>query len=648
MAIIVGIETNKMRWPALNGPMGDARHFTEWLLERGVPARNITVLAAPLDENRTHCTALELSGVTVTEANADSIIHRFRIQLPKERSDLLLVHWGGHGLEWNRGERLLMFPESAEEKQDALNFTHLLGMLRKPKYRRHRLQQFIIDACAVRAKTDWQYLALCDDYLDVKSVGQEQQIYYAAGAGEAAMNSVAEAAGYFSKEVFRALCAPPGGMWPPDFRKIELHVNPRFEKLRDDGSTSQVPNRVYIKLRDREEELSFTADPAAPDGSARALGMLLLERPEFEELHDILLGVHPPSDIAALYRKATEGVDVSDPGSSDVHAMVDSLRRPTRADPLFEFLVRLAKSVRDRGAKCSLQAWLAGAAPRHGIDLAELEARIEDGQPTYLVVRVIPDGLGHGYEVRAWEYSKRGALERTMPEPLLNFDEIESEVGRLVTEYGTPAPQVEFLVRGEVIRTEEEKRNGLEPKNLIDAPFEEMMVSGDSTLGSMCRVVVRPLFKSRDDTRRRAAHDAAWSTLMGLKSYQESVIWWAENGSIDPSVLGHHVCVAFAWTTRPPAKVRWNLLRELFYAGTPIALWHRAGRTGGREPLRRLLEGQPLAELPATVRRRRANYRKYSLDDCEHEARDLVLLWDDPTRGPAPEIMRAPITVGGA
>lgn len=646
LAIVVGIETNRMGWPRLHGPVADSCRFVTWLLEREVPAENITVLTAPLDENKSHNDHIKSSGVTVIEADAESITDHFLKKLPNQRSSLLLVHWGGHGLINEYSERLLMWPESSPEEQEALNLTQLLGLMRTPQYSRHHVQQFLVDTCGLRAKTRWRYKALCVDHANIESAGQDQQIYYAASDGEAAVNSLADESGFFSKAVLEALRELPDETWPPDFRKLETYVTRKFERLRAEGRTNQVPNRVWIRLRDRDQ-VSFSDDLTAPDITAHALGLLLLDSHEFDELHDALLGIRPPPDLLALYRKACTVVNVPEPGSSDVHALVDSLRKPVNAEPLFEFLVRLEKSVRDRGAKMGLKTWLASTAPQYGIDLAALTSRIEDAQPAYLVVRVIPDGLGRGYQVRVWEYAGDKQWLHEMSDPTWNYDEIESAVRDLVAGYEALRPQVEFLVCGEWIRTENE--NKTEPDNLIDAAFEDIPVTDDTTLGSMCRVVVRPFLKSRDDPRRIAAHEAAWSTVMRLdSSAAESAVLWAHDGSIDPSALGRCVCVAFAWDTHPPAAVRWRLVRQLFDAGTPIALWHRSTRASGREFLAGLFDGHPLAELPATVRRRRENYRKYSPDDHNHEGRDLVLLWDDPTRNPVPEAMRAPITVGGA
>jgi hypothetical protein len=102
------------------------------------------------------------------------------------------------------------------------------------------------------------------------------------------------------------------------------------------------------------------------------------------------------------------------------------------------------------------------------------------------------------------------------------------------------------------------------------------------------------------------------------------------------AVLSDPRWVSMVLTAAPPAEPRPGLdeLSAALRSGLPILIWHpEAAPDAVREVVDWLSEGTGLINLPARSQEsRRAEFLPLSAPFNINIARDLVVLWDDPTR----------------
>ncbi|MER5262751.1 hypothetical protein ABTZ99_11835 [Actinosynnema sp. NPDC002837] len=639
IAIVVGIEEYAAggRW-RLDGPVPDACRFTAWLLSRGVPPSNITLLTAPLEQNRHLVEEHRAGGVDVVDARAETVRERLITRLPEEHSDLLLVHWGGHGVIDERNERRLIYNDSRAHDRRNLNVTRLLALLRSAPYRGHPHQRIIIDSCLTSAReTGWR-TGLPDESFQPNDTlpAVDQLSLFAASDGERAKNDDALQTGLFSNAVLESLGQVPDEQWPPDFTDVRRDVGTTFETLRAERRTRQVPSHIWFRGGSDEDYLVFTTEPRSPSAGAGALGLALLTPAEYTELRRILR-VGAPADLRGPFREATRSVELSPPDNpDDVRSVVDALRKPVNPLPLFEFLVRFAAATDDDVTRDRLWEWIERVGPPYvDVDLLrDLDAQLHR---TFLLVRLEPDLIDPGYRTTVWRYlGDDGRQVAVSPGPW-RLGQVADALGDLLADFD-PAdkaapPVVEFMV----------------PTDMVDETVDELPVRlarQEVPLGAACPVVVRPLERS-DNPAWRTAHAVAWAKVADFHAYDEHAIHWIEHEPgdppLDPTVLHGRVCAALAYACRDAGRK--DVLHRLFDAGLPIALWHRAGRPTGRDVLHQVLRGQPLVELPDVVHGQRDSSRRTARPD--HPGRDLVLLWDDPTRVPDRPDWRVPAVLEG-
>ncbi|AGM07150.1 caspase family protein [Amycolatopsis keratiniphila] len=638
IAIVVGIEEYAAgaHW-RLDGPVPDACRFTGWLLSCGVPPANITLLTAPLDDNKHWVEEQRAEGVDIVDARANTIRNRLITELPGQCSDLLLIHWGGHGVVDDRNERRLIYNDAAANDRRNMNITGLLALLRTSPYRGHPHQRIVIDSCLTFARTVGWQTGLPDERFQHNDplLAVDQLTLFAASDGERAKNDNVLQTGLFSQTVLDSLSEVPGE-WPPDFTKVRHDVDSKFQELRADRRTRQVPSHIWFRRGSDDETLIFTTEFSSPRADAGALGMALLEPGEYNELRKILR-VGAPPDLRGLYREATRSVELSPPQNlDDVRSIVDTLRKPINPRPLFEFLVRFAAATDDEATNDELWKWINDVGPRY-LDVDQL--RDLDGQlrRTFLLVKLEPDLIDSGHRTTVWQYiGDDGKQVVTSPEAW-QLRDVADALSDLLVDFdpvGTvDPPVVEFMV----------------PTEMMDETVENLPVRlthDEAPLGAACPVVVRPLERF-ENTVWCAAHAAVWPKVASYHAYDEQAIHWIEqepgNTAFDPSNLHGQVCAALAYTYQGPSRK--EVLHYLFEAGVPIALWHRAGRLTGRDLLHQVLRGQPLLELPDVVHGQRYSCRRTARTD--HPGRDLVLLWDDPTRVPDRPDWHVPAVVEG-
>jgi hypothetical protein len=260
-AIIIGVEQYQLgpNW-GLDGPASDACQMVRWLRERGVPAEQISLHIAPLDQNQGVAASLD---VATRPATSQAIIDALTSTLPGQAGDLLVLFWGGHGIITQAEDRRLFFADATPTDKRNLDVDSLLMTLRSQLFAGFPHQICLVDACQNYVETLQLKTTLPHTQL---AVGQpldtppEQFVLYAARPGQFATNLTAEKTGLFSRELLRELSSTPDDTWPPDLEGINLRLQKRFVELRESNRASQTP--TYFRYR-------------GWDGSAGTLGQLL-------------------------------------------------------------------------------------------------------------------------------------------------------------------------------------------------------------------------------------------------------------------------------------------------------------------------------------------------------------------------------------
>lgn len=264
-ALVVGIEEYAAgpEWNELDGPVPDARRFSDWLLARGVPAENISLFLSPRDSNRALLTSALPHGQPATQAAiSDALVNG----LSQRRGDLLYIFWGGHGIITAAEERWLFYADATANSMLNLDVTSLLTMLRSTLFRGFDQQICIIDACANFVE-DWANPSKFPRQTFPQHQPRdacEQFVLFAAKAGDVAGNLNHEQTGLFSKQVLEQLAAQPAAAWPPDMDAIYLYLQKQFIALRATGQTNQTPNSFrYRDWSNNEGALGSPTTPAA-------------------------------------------------------------------------------------------------------------------------------------------------------------------------------------------------------------------------------------------------------------------------------------------------------------------------------------------------------------------------------------------------
>jgi hypothetical protein len=127
-AVVVGVEEYAAggSW-RLDGPALDACRFVEWLIGRGVPAGNVSLLVSPLMENED---AVARHGFDVRPADYATVRATLVDSLRDSGSEFLVLYWGGHGLVDGDDTRRLFCADATTADKRNLDLTALLRSLR--------------------------------------------------------------------------------------------------------------------------------------------------------------------------------------------------------------------------------------------------------------------------------------------------------------------------------------------------------------------------------------------------------------------------------------------------------------------------------------------------------------------------------------
>jgi len=645
-ALVVGVEQYKAGddW-RLDGPALDACRFAEWLIQRGVPAARVTLLTSPLPENQAAVDEYvrRLSCGQCGSPDQSTVRDFLTGPLADSTSDLLVIYWGGHGVVDTSEERRLFLADANSADRRNLNLTILLRALRSSSILGHQRQLLFVDACMTLVdELGWVGTMPEGGLLSGGRIQPErdQHVLLAASIGQRAGNDDRRQTGLFSEAVRCILAEMPQGAWPPDAHQLREALDARFQLLRDEGRTDQVPKHLWF-LSGGEPELVFTTAPVGRPVTAASLGVRLLTFAEDQQLGKILDGAAMPSGLSAMYKEETRClVGIVDPRRmDDLTSLVERLRGVLDPGPLFCFLVRFAAQS-DPLTQQRLWGWIREVAPRWRMDLGELEELDRRLRRPVFLVRLEPDLLAQGWLVTTWSYADYDLGPVTTTDEPWGNKQLSGELSRLLHEAIElePPPIIEFLVRWEIL-----------DKALESIPVR--IADEEKPVGVVCPVVVRSLDRL-DQPDCCEPWRAKWQQLIERgEAYDAEAIGWFEElpttGEVDAMLLTERLCAALAYHRPVPASED-AILRAAVNNGTPVALWHRpdSNRQGRRHALESVLNGRALRKLPDVVRNQRAA-ANHPAGGPDHAGRDLVLLWDDPGRVPDTLIWQLPAR-GGA
>ncbi len=290
-AVVVGVEEYAAgaSW-RLDGPALDACRFAEWLIGRGVPAGNVSLLVSPLRDNEE---AVVRYGFDVQPADHATVRATLLDGLHDSRSDFLILYWGGHGVVDGGDTRRLFCADASIADKRNLDLTALLNSLRSSFYPHHPRQAILIDACQNLVEQLHLAHTLPAEVFPLgnPSPSCEQRVLLAASPGEVAVNIDGRKTGLFSEVLRAELSTAPVDTWPPDLHALRDRIDQRFTELRAIGKTRQVPSYLWYRGAQGETEVVFspTRSVAPRPVSLAALG----------ELTDVLLTIdefaHEPS-----------------------------------------------------------------------------------------------------------------------------------------------------------------------------------------------------------------------------------------------------------------------------------------------------------------------------------------------------------------
>ncbi|MFI9766348.1 hypothetical protein ACIHJG_05710 [Streptomyces sp. NPDC052415] len=290
--VVVGVDAYQAgaRW-ALDGPVSDALRFADWFLARGVPPERITaLLSAPPERTG----AAREAPYTVLDADRETV-HRVLLRtVAAERSELLWVVWGGHGVVDAEGRRRLFYADATTEDPLNLDFDTLLTYYRAVP--RHPRQIWLVDSCQL-LHNPWRgrrHLPREDYGTPMPRTARDQAVLFAARPGEAATNLNGTGTGLFSREALAVLTGDDsiGTGWPPDPGALMDRLRERFTRLRAEGRAAQTPTYLWSRTWDGDEgqllsrggpDPTSSLHPALPPERLSALTDALLAVPEFVE-----------------------------------------------------------------------------------------------------------------------------------------------------------------------------------------------------------------------------------------------------------------------------------------------------------------------------------------------------------------------------
>ncbi|MCD2441865.1 caspase family protein [Agromyces sp. SYSU K20354] len=226
---------------SLPGVASDAVRFAQWAVNCSVPPKQVW-LARSWSGAETPAP----DGV-LTFAGTQHDLEDLFIKASRERGDLLVVYWSGHGVLNRDGQRVLYAADAYADAPRVFVVDQVLRYLTSDAFPGFDNQVVFIDACANFAAEMKIPDDLASGPLNPNGRtfrGLSQSTLFAASQGEYATHDRLKREAAFSDSLFRWL--EQNVSLPIDFPKVVQHIDDSFEELNAKGVTRQHPvTRIF-------------------------------------------------------------------------------------------------------------------------------------------------------------------------------------------------------------------------------------------------------------------------------------------------------------------------------------------------------------------------------------------------------------------
>ena len=288
IGVSIGIEQYSAgRGWDLDGPASDAVKILQYWRDSGVPKENLYAFIAPLETNNTLNDLAQGLACSVLRPDEQDIESFLTGALAEFSTELLWIHWGGHGIVSSDGGRRLFTSDAESSNSRNLDLSDLMVTLRTDRYSGLCKQVFTIDACS-------NYVLKPDSALPHRTLAKgdptaanEQFALLGASVGEYASNLNADKSGLMFRELLTLLKESP---WQPDFSLLAQKIGERFISLRRQGKASQTPSTLWFRdWRGGEQTIADIDDKKVPVASSPVRPTLSAS--QNAELRDAMLRV---------------------------------------------------------------------------------------------------------------------------------------------------------------------------------------------------------------------------------------------------------------------------------------------------------------------------------------------------------------------
>ncbi|GCE01029.1 VMAP-C domain-containing protein [Embleya hyalina] len=335
-AVVVGLEKYTDTAWNLRGPHSDATRFTDWLLARGVPPRQIHRWSSTLPPA---AGVVSPNGstphpVTVREAtDLDLILETFVSTLagiPVEDGDLLWVFWGGHGAMDGEQRRILYGPAAGPGVGGAVVVEELALLLSSDRVPAFPRQLIMVDACATFLSED-ELSSLMTRRIDVGAPrGDLKQFFlFSAGRGQGAGDNPGREG--FCGALLDWLEPQEDGGLTPNLLDMSTYIRKHLASVAEAGGPGHEPALFYLSYGPGYEHHELLSGPGAPDPAHLEMLALMLRSPgmprDLEPLADAVAGqcrVTIPRQRRPMAARALAAIVLGVPRA--VPALIEELR----------------------------------------------------------------------------------------------------------------------------------------------------------------------------------------------------------------------------------------------------------------------------------------------------------------------------------
>ncbi|MFC0533307.1 VMAP-C domain-containing protein [Phytohabitans kaempferiae] len=358
-------------------------------------------------------------------------------------------------------------------------------------------------------------------------------------------------------------------------------------------------------------------------------------------LLDELAGLTLNRAVSALLADATSPTR-GYPAVGTLRAAVTWLEGRHSSMPLFRFLEFAAASATELDAADGLRRWidehLRLVPEGRRAELVALRERLrrqlapaEGGKPC-LEIRLEPVDE-HRFSVAAWLSEAGEAAPNCGPEETVTREELQSWLRGLLERYATTTLAPERRARIEFVL----------PRSHLNEPVDRWELTRDGNLrrlGALYRVSVRPDGRSPEGSERLARRRKITARVIATGHAATEVAEWlaSTTGGDAREETDRLEQADWAWLaiTCPMVALAAEAVEAVVDTGAPVAVWVRGerGSDARRKVLTDVSSARPVDELPDAVWR----FRELGWAGQDDIRRDLVLLWDDPTRTPPDDL----------